>query len=382
MKQVAAIVANYAFPSYGQQIADRFLAGYPHNGKWRRPAIEIVSLCAGRKPAGDLSAERAREFGFQVYPSIAEALRRGRDRLAVDGVLVIGEATGPDAVHGFFQQCVEVFEKDGRAAPVYAGPRLSAAFAEAKSMVDAARRLRFPMLAGSPLPLTWRLPDVELPLHCEIEAALMVGAATPEAADYEVLEALQCMVERRKGGETGVRAVQSLEGDAVWRAGEEGRWSKELLIAALSRSDSPQGWSITDGRTQDLVGNHELPKLVKNPVACLIEYRSGLRAALLMLDGAVKDLTFAARVKTTKSVVSTQFFLGPPPDRSHFACLAAKIDELVETGRAPYPVERALLVSGLVESCLESRRQGQRRISTPQLAVRYSAPAQSQYCRA
>src|SRR4030095_890788 len=108
--------------------------------------------------------------------------------------------------------------------------------------------------------------------------------------DYHALEAMQCMVERRKGGETGVKAVQMIEGDAVWKAGDEGRWSKKLLIAALSRSDTPQGLTIEDGRTQDLVGSGELRKLVKNPAAYFIEYRDRLRATLLMLTEAVKDL--------------------------------------------------------------------------------------------
>ena len=83
----------------------------------------------------------------------------------------------------------------------------------------------------------------------------MVGVGGSDPMDYHALEAMQCMVERRKGGETGVKSVQLIEGDAVWKAGEEGRWSKELLTAALSRSDTPLGLTVKDGRTQDLVHN-------------------------------------------------------------------------------------------------------------------------------
>ena len=141
----------------------------------------------------------------------------------------------------FFKQCVEVFEKDGRAVPVYNDKHLSYSFEKAKWMVEASKRLKFPMLAGSSLPVTWRLPDLELPLDGEIESALMVGEGGSDAMDFHALEAMQCMVERRKGGETGVKAVQMIEGEAVWRAGEEGRWSKEMLSSALSRSDTPLG---------------------------------------------------------------------------------------------------------------------------------------------
>ena len=85
---------------------------------------------------------------------------------------------------------------------------------------------------------------------------------------------MQCMVERRKGGEVGVRSVQMIEGEGVWQAGEAGRWSKALLEAALSRSDSPCGLPDLDGRTQDLLGNGELRRLVEKPVAYFIEYKA------------------------------------------------------------------------------------------------------------
>jgi hypothetical protein len=387
MKRIAVITTVYRYLSHAQHITDRFLVGYPLNGKWHRPDMKVVSLYVDQKPPGDQSAERAREFGFQVYGSIAEALRCGGDRLAVDAVLLIGEhGSYPRNEkgqilyprHEFFKQCVEVFEKDGRAVPVYNDKHLSYSFEKARWMVDSAKRLKFPLLAGSSLPVTWRLPDLELPLNCQIESALMVGEGGSDAMDYHALEAMQSMIERRKGGETGVKAVQMIEGEAVWKAG----WPQDLLISALSRSDSPQGWTITDGRTQDLVGNGELPKLVKNPAAYLIEHRDGLRTTLLMLNGAVRDFTFAARVKRLKGVQSTQFFLTPTPNVTYSACLVSKIEEMFETGRAPYPAERTLLVSGVLESCLTSRIQNHQRLETPHLAVRYRAPRESQHCRA
>ena len=134
--------------------------GYPINGKWHRPDMKIVSLYVDQKPEGDQSEARAKEFGFQVYPTIAEALRCGGDKLAVDAVLIIGEhGNYPKNEKGqilypryeFFKQCVDVFEKDGRAVPVYNDKHLSYSFEKAKWMVDASKRLKFPMLAGSSL---------------------------------------------------------------------------------------------------------------------------------------------------------------------------------------------------------------------------------------
>ena len=152
----------------------------------------------------------------------------------------------------FFRQVVEVFEADGRAVPVFNDKHLSYSFTKASAMVDASKRLGFPFLAGSSLPVTWRLPPIDMPLGCEIEQALMVGVGGSDAMDFHALEAMQCMVERRRGGETGVRSVQLIEGDEVWKAGDAGRWSWELLESALSRSDSIQGLTVRDGRTQNL----------------------------------------------------------------------------------------------------------------------------------
>jgi hypothetical protein len=390
MKRIAVVGSIYRYLSHVQHIADRFLVGYPVRGAWHRPEMKVVSLYIDQKPEGDLSEKRAQEFGFKVYPTIAEALRCGGDKLAVDAVLQIcehgnyprnekGQILYPR--HEFFKQCVEVFEKDGRAVPIYNDKHLSYSFEKAKWMVDASKRLKFPMLAGSSLPVTWRLPDIELPLNCEIEDALMVGVGGSDPMDYHALEAMQCMVERRKGGESGVRSVQMIEGDAVWKAGEEGRWSKELLRSALSRSDTPNGLTVQDGRTQDLVGNGELRKLVKNPSAYFIERNDGLKTTLLMLNGALRDFNFAARVGGA-GVQSCQFLLTPTPNVTYSACLVSKIEEMFDTGRAPYPVERTLIVSGMLESCLTSRLQGGQKLDTPHLNVRYRAPKNSQHARA
>jgi hypothetical protein len=389
-KRIAIVTTIYKYLSHAQHMGDRFLIGYPFNGAWHKPNCKVVSLYVDQKPEGDLSQARAKEFGFQVYPTIAEALRVGGNKLAVDAVLIIGEhGDYPRNEKGqilyprfeFFQQCAKVFEQDGRTVPVYNDKHLSWNFEKARQMLDTAHSMRFPMLAGSSLPVTWRLPDLELPLNCEIADALMVGCGGSDPMDYHALEAMQCMLERRKGGETGVKSVQLIEGDAVWKAGDDGLWSKELLVAALSRSDSPMGLTVQDGRTQDMVASGEIRRLTPHPAAYFIEYRDGLKATLLMVDGAVKDYMIAVRLKGAKTPVSTQFLLTPVPNVTYSACLVNKIEEMFTTGIAPYPVERTLIVSGMLESCLTSKVQGNRKLETPHLDVRYHAPKTSQYCR-
>jgi hypothetical protein len=389
-KRLAIVTTVWRYLSHAQHMGDRFLVGYPWEGAWHRPAMDVVSLYVDQKPAGDQSAERAKNHGFKVYPSIPEALRCGGTKLAVDAVLVIGE-------HGnyprndkrqilyprfeFFREVVRVFEEDGRCVPVFNDKHLSYSFARAQEMVSVARRLGFPFLAGSSLPVTWRLPPIDLPFGCTIDEALLVGYGGSDAMDFHALEALQCMLERRRGGETGVRNVELQTGEAFWQSAKEGRWSRSLLEAALSRSNTIQGLTVSDGRTQNLASGSELRRLARRPAAYFIEYCDGTRATLLMLDGVLTDYNFAARVGGVPELLSTQFLLPPNPNVAYSACLMQKVEAMIETGHAPYPVERTLLTSGVLESCLESKSKGGRRVETPHLNVHYVAPRISQFCQ-
>lgn len=385
-KRIALVTTVLRYLSHSQHMGDRFLVGYPRHGRWHHPPMDVVSMYVDQHPEGDLTAERCREFGIQSYPTIAEALRCGTGSLAVDAVLVIGEhGDYPRNKKGqilyprfeFFRQVVEVFEQDGRSAPVFNDKHLSYSFEKALGMVADSKRLGFAFLAGSSLPVTWRLPALELPLGCEIAEALMIGYGPSDPYDFHALEALQCMVERRRGGESGVQAVQLIEGPEVWRAGQDGRWSRELLEGALARSDSRSGIGLSDGRPQDLAHSGELEQLVESPAAYLIEYADGLRTTLLMLNGAVDDFTFAARLRGEPQVQSTQFLLPPLPNVSYSACLMAQVERMFATGIAPYPVERTLLVSGLLERCLESKVRGHMRLKTPDLSVHYEPTAET-----
>src|SRR6266545_8114213 len=90
-KKLAVVTNIWTDRSHAWHMAERFLHGYPCEGKWHRPPIEVVSAYVDQKPTGDLSRDRAKEFGFTIYPTVAEALRCGGGKLAVDAVLVIGE---------------------------------------------------------------------------------------------------------------------------------------------------------------------------------------------------------------------------------------------------------------------------------------------------
>jgi hypothetical protein len=175
--------------------------------------------------------------------------------------------------------------------------------------------------------------------------------------------------------------VQLLEGDAVWEAMHRGAWSRELMSRALSRSDLVEGITLVDARTQDLAEAGVLEEIVTDPKAVLFRYQDGLQATLLMLPGATGDYTAAVRTGKRDEVLSTKFHLPPNPNVVYSACLAHHIEQMIVTGRPNYPVERTLLVSGLLEAAHDSRIDDHRQQQTPQLAFGYRAPRQSQYCR-
>jgi hypothetical protein len=204
-----------------------------------------------------------------------------------------------------------------------------------------------------------------------------------DSYDFHALETIQCMAERRRGGETGVAALQALRGAAVWKALAAGSWAAggwgpDLFEACLCRSQTlaqPPGFGHRHPTTE------QIRAWVKEPVAYRFEYGDGLKATMLLMNGLVRDFTFAARLKGRAAPLSALFYLPPDPNVAYSAVLMSKAEELFLTGRPPYPVERTLLTTGLVEAGMRSLAAGGKRLATPHLAVRYQAPRESLFVR-
>ena len=385
-KRLAVVTNVWTDRSHAWHMAERFLHGYPVEGKWHKPSIEVVSAYVDQKPDNDLSAGRAKEFGFKVYPSIEEALRCGGKKLAVDAVLLIGE-------HGkyprnefnqilypryeFFKRITNVFKDDSQSLPIFCDKHLSWKWEWAKEMVDISKKMKFPFLAGSSLPVTWRMPDLDMPHGAEVEEAMCVAFGGQDVYDFHAHETIQCMAERRKGGETGAVAVQGLKGEAVWKLlAENGR--AQLFEACLCRSQTLEQPPATSHRHPTLA---QMKEWVKSPVAHRVEYADGLKSTMLLLNGLVKDFTFAARIKGEKEPLSVLFHLPPTPNVTYSAVLMSKAEEMFVTGKAPYPIERTLLTSGVNAAGLKSLATGEKRLETPHLAVKYEVGKESLYWR-
>ena len=236
--------------------------------------MDLVSLYIDQIGSNDVSSTRLREFpAMKLYPTIAEALTLGGSTLAVDGVLLIGEhGRYPRNEKGqtlypryeFFQQIVKVFTGSGRSGAGlqrqevdWGGKHLSWNWEWAKEMYDTSRRMGFPLMAGSSLPVTWRTPSIEMPLGARVREAVCVCYGGVDSYDFHGLETLQCMVERRQGGETGVKWVQAYRGEAFWsacrRASGRRRWSRRRSAAATRSSRRARG-STTSSRPSTRCG--------------------------------------------------------------------------------------------------------------------------------
>ena len=391
--KIAAIVTEYRKFSHAQHIVDRFLYGYGWNGQHHRPPMDVVSLYTDQVPENDVSRARAKEFdSLQIYTTVADALTRGGEQLAVDGVLLIGEhGDYPRNEKGqrlypryeLFQQIIEVFRRSSRSVPVFNDKHLSWNWDWAVEMVATARELNFGFMAGSSLPVARRIPPIEMPLGSEVEEAMCVALGTPDSYDLHALETVQCMVERRRGGETGVVSMHAIRGDRVWDALAAGSWAdggfcRRLFEACLCRSHqlrpSRSGFSHVFSTDQEL--RQQRPKAV----AYRYEYADGLKATIILADGLVGDFTFAARLKGRREPLSTLMFLPYYDLQNFFSPQVNHIETLFLTGESPLPTERTLLTTGLTAAGVESLFQ-QKRIATPHLHITYQSRVQSTYWR-
>ena len=391
--KIAAIVTEYRKYSHGQHIVDRFLEGYGWNSRHHHPPMDLVSLYVDQRPESDLSRDRAERFPqMKIYPTVADTLTLGGSDLAVDGVLLIGEhgsyPTNEKGQHLYpryelFMQLVSVYRTTGKTAPIFNDKHLSWNWDWAKEMYDISQEMDFAFMSGSSLPVTWRTPSIDMPLGAHVREALCIAIGGVDSYDFHALETIQCMVERREGGEKGVKWLQAYRGDKFWEAYHEELWSRELFEAALCRSHtltpSRQGFNNIFP-TLD-----EMKQLVEDPIAYQYEYLDGLKATMILMNGLIQDFNFAAHLEDQDAPLSTQMYLPMPPARTtlanFFSPQVNNVEKMFLSGEATYPVERTLLTTGLVAAGVESLFQGQARQETPHLNISYQPTEESTFWR-
>ncbi|MDA0746468.1 MAG: hypothetical protein O2954_08105 [bacterium] len=387
---IATILHKYA---HAQHFFDRFTEGYGWNGRHHRPPMDLVSLFVDQVRDNDISKECLKRFpSVQSCPTVADALTLGGKDLAVDGVLLIGE-------HGeygtsekghrlypryeLFKQITAVYRTTGKTAPIFNDKHLSWNWDWAKEMYDISKEMDFAFMAGSSLPVTWRTPPLDMPLDAKIIEAVGVGYGGVDSYDFHGLETIQCMTERRSGGETGVRWLETYRGDRFWEAHHNGLWSRDLFESAICRSHTLA--SARNGFNHIFPTINDIKTLVEDPIAYHYEHNDGLKSTLLLLNGLVRDFNFAARIEGRAAPLSTQMYLPMPPAHTtlanFFSPQVNHVESMFLTGKPAYPVERTLLTTGLVAAAVDSLHEDQKRIETPHLNIKYQPTKESTFWR-
>lgn len=376
-KRIAAIITEFRPNSHAEVILGKYFEGYNRDFKEPYPRSKIVSLFTEQVPKNDGSREFSKKYNVPIFRTVVDALTLGGDDLAVDGVILIGEH-GDYAYNDkeqklyprfeMFLKITDVFRQYKKSVPVFNDKHLSWSWKQSKRMVDISRELHFPMFAGSSVPVAFRTPALDSPYGVSQKHAVAISYSGLDIYGFHLLEALQCVVERRKGGETGVRAVQCLENQDCWDYIEENEWVKRLFNEALSNSNTRK--------------EGEMTKLVKKPTVFVVHYNDGLQAAAFLMTGMVEDFTVAVDVVGQVEPYSVLMDLQKGRPHHHFSCLVKNIEKLFETGEPPYPVERTMLTSGILDYELESRIQGYKKLNTHPLAdVQYRVSKSSTFCK-
>ncbi len=381
-KRIALIGTEMRLHSHAQHFIDRLLTGYSWEGRWTPPAVDLASLYIDQFPEGDLARTRAKEHKVPIYPTIAEALTLGTSKLAVDGVVIIGEHgkypkndLGQTLYprHKFFKEVVKVFEASGRSVPVFNDKHLSTDWGQCAEMVADSKRLDFPFLAGSSLPVTRRMPAIDVPLGTRLTESVCAAYGGVDSYDFHGLETAQCMSERRAGGEVGIRSVQALKGPRLWDAVARRETTQRLLVAALNRSHN---LPVQDGFPTAPVTFDRARSVFPDGIGYFVEHRDGFRTAMFLLG--IRDFNYAGLDDASGKIISCQMYLPMPTHGSttadFFNPQIHHIERMVIDRRAPYPIERTLLTSGMTLAAVRSLARDQTVVETPEMAVRYKAP--------
>ena len=341
---IGFVIENFELGTPSQQLLDRFLLGYPHDGGFHRPVggVQAFQLRGEIHPA---LRQRVDQDGL--------VLASGLEPMAAwaDALVIVPEGPSGASVDACIGKGLS-FARRGLRCFVYGTLGSNRAAAERHAQSIRSRQLRF--LSGTPTAVASRLPAIDLPPGTPLKEALVIVQGPSPAATLNGLEILLPLLERRQGSQNNrAKSVSFFSGPAVWQAAADQLWSWSLLASAISRSDSPQGDPAKDGRTQDLVRLGLVANLARDPRAWLIEHEDGLRSTVLALDGVVADQNFALRTGQGQ-VVSAQVYQPPKPRQNEFSRLAAVLEEFFAGGNPPWKLDRSLLTVEL----LDAFRQG------------------------
>jgi len=384
-KKVAFLGTTVFRHSHAQHFLDRFSIGYTMGGRWLDPPFELASVYIEQFNENDIGKQRIEKYGLQTFPSVKDALTLGGKDLAVDGVVIIGEhGQYPKNEKGqtlyprykWFKEIVAVFEQSGRSVPVFNDKHLSTDWNECVEMVSDARRLNFPFYAGSSLPVTWRLPSIDMPYDTPLTESVCVAYGGVDSYDFHALETAQCMSERRRGGEVGIRHCQALRDEECWNAIASRESTSRLVVSALCRSHH---LPVENGYPTGPITLDWARGALPNITGYFIEHLDGFRTAIFMTG--IRDFNYAGLRSDTDEIIGCQMMLPMPGSSAttadFFNPLTMQVQEMIATGKTAYPIERTLLTSGMVIAGVESLHKSGAVIDTPEMSIAYKPTRES-----
>lgn len=342
LRKIAFIVEDLALDTPAQQLLDRFMVGYPLNGEIHRPDCDVHVWM----PSGTTD----RELRRAIESAVSEA----------DGIILVPKNISNGRLLN------EVIGTAPAGAAIYFYGALADNLGQARELAEKTSRRKLLLAGGTAVAVTWRLPDIDLPRGAKVTDALIVVQGEFPGAELYALDGLLPIIERRWGGETGVARARSLKGDDCWKLLSDSDPARDLIATALSRSDSPQGDPVRDGRTQDLMALGLVPKLASDPRAWVLDHNDGLRTVVIVLDGVVADFNFALRTDDGR-IISAQLYRPPAPQRHEFSRLAQTIENYFRSHVTPWSLNRSLLARGLLDQFSHQRFQINRNAASTSL---------------
>ncbi|GGD79087.1 hypothetical protein [Paenibacillus nasutitermitis] len=360
-KKVAVIVTEYRFNSHADMILGRLLSDHSYF-----PRVEVVSIYTDQVPANDMSREAAARLDIPICLTIRDAVGMRRCGVHVDGVIIIAEhGVYPDNEKGqtlyprlrMLEETLTALDEFGLNVPVFSDKHLSWNMEDALWMFDQLKKRDIPFMGGSSIPHADPVPHFEPASLLSVKEIVVVSFSNLiEAYGFHALEVLQSLAERRAGGESGVNAIDVLQGAEVWRALDRGLWPEDLLLKALTAYPG-------------LIGGH--PREAEpSPILFIIEYKDGLRGFVIQFQSLVEQWGFAFRFGDNQMIAARCDSDNERPF-GHFERLTRLIEDFIITRTPPFPPERTLLTTGMIHFIIESLHRGGGKIETPELAIDY-----------
>ncbi len=380
--RIACVVTYWAAPgSHADWIITKLLDGLWWQGAHHASRVDVVSAYIHQLERSGLGRKVCAAKGIPIFDSVKDALTLGGEELDVDGVVLVGE-------HGvyhrnikgqtyyprwwLYQQIIRVFEQSKRSVPVFNDKHLSTSWDEAKWMFDKSRELDFPLYGGSSIPFYFRKPEIEIDADTPIKHSVVAGGSRDAGGLFHAVDVLQCFAERRKGGESGVEAVQCIRGDEVWNWTERNPWAGNLLDNIRKSFDLESG-------------HFQRPSRRGGPSVTIVDYRDGTKAAVYAVRGV--GWTYAGDIEGQPDPTIISMLGWPGPYAQYHAANAFQhwLIEMMLTRQEPYNAERLLLSTGITSFNMESNWENGRysdigrRVETPFMDMKYRSTRGPQF---